>query len=175
MSYNIESITWMDGGFVPFHSSHTSWLRPRTFVYDSCFKEFIVPSLTEFLDGDRDEILVYPIRAIKRYLTGLSSSDLNAVVCSSRQLGAGDGRPETSFWFRLVISHACQSATDDCKVVKVQGSWNAKDRYFTSLQKELCSPSGAEGWYLVIASNLLILVLTTCPHSYMDTFSIALW
>ena len=37
-------------------------------VYDSCIDEFTLPSLADFVDGDRDEMLLCPIRTIKRYL-----------------------------------------------------------------------------------------------------------
>ena len=38
-------------------------------VYDSFFEEFAVPSLTEFVDDDRDKILLYPIKMFNRYLS----------------------------------------------------------------------------------------------------------
>ena len=39
------------------------------FVPDSNFKEFSVPSLDDFIVGDRDELLPCPIRALCKYLT----------------------------------------------------------------------------------------------------------
>ena len=40
------------------------------FVYNSCFDQFTVPLLADFVvDGDRDEILFCPIRAVKRYFS----------------------------------------------------------------------------------------------------------
>ena len=34
--------------------------------YDLHFEEFLVPSLVDFVGGDRDEMLLCPIRAIKK-------------------------------------------------------------------------------------------------------------
>ena len=38
-------------------------------VLDSRFEEFSVPSLDDFVGGDRDELLLCPIRALRKYLS----------------------------------------------------------------------------------------------------------
>ena len=38
------------------------------FVPDPRFDEFNVPSLDDFVDGNRDELLLYPIRALGKYI-----------------------------------------------------------------------------------------------------------
>ena len=38
-------------------------------VYDSHFEKFIVSSLSDIVDGDRDKMLLCPIGAVKKYLS----------------------------------------------------------------------------------------------------------
>ena len=38
-------------------------------VLDRCFDEFIIPSLRDTVDGDRDQMLLCHVRAIIQYLT----------------------------------------------------------------------------------------------------------
>ena len=46
-------------------------------VSDSLLEKFVVPSLADFMGGDRDKMVLFPIRAIQGYL------GLNAPLCSS--------------------------------------------------------------------------------------------
>ena len=82
------------------------------------FEEFAIPSLVDFVDRDRDKMLLCYTRALGRSNTGLS-----AVVSSYQQLrGKCRSAWNTfSFWVRLVVSDAYHSATDeDWKPIKVK-------------------------------------------------------
>ena len=58
------------GDTAPFLTSWT--LSPKTHnlsVHDPQFDEFSIPSLDDFMGVDRDELFLYPIRALRNYLT----------------------------------------------------------------------------------------------------------
>ena len=42
-------------------------------VPDSKFEEFTIPPLSEFVDGDQNEMLLCPVRALKRYFSRTKS------------------------------------------------------------------------------------------------------
>ena len=101
-----------DGGLVLFHSFQVSKLRlSRAPVYEPLLEEFMIPSLADFVDGDRDKMSLCTIRAVKRYLSrtelsrgtsaGQSCSGLNALVCLSQWLRERSRCPETPFRFGL--------------------------------------------------------------------------
>ena len=75
-------------------------------VYDPHFKEFIIPSLADFVDGDRDTMLLYPTKTIKRYLSRMEQFKLE---CSSLFISMTKGKKQISlntilFWIRSVVS-----------------------------------------------------------------------
>ena len=57
-------------------------VKPQnSFAYDQHFKEFAIPSLTDFVDGDRDEMLMCRIGTL-----GQSSTGVSTLVSSYQQL-----------------------------------------------------------------------------------------
>ena len=38
-------------------------------IHDSRFEEFTIPSLYDFMGGDRDELLLFPNRALRKYIS----------------------------------------------------------------------------------------------------------
>ena len=53
------------------------------YVLDPRFGEFMVPSLVGLLGGARDELLLFPVRTLKRYLFRQSSTIPTSPTCSS--------------------------------------------------------------------------------------------
>ena len=102
---------------------------------------------------------------------GQSSSDLNALIVNLDDKGR-IGCPEVPFSFglyqqfpMLIIQPLMRTMRQSRSRLMMYKSW-----YFTSLQKELCSPTSAEGWDLVIADSHL--PTRCCPHVCVDNLSI---
>ena len=56
-------------------------------VHDPRFKEFMNPSVDDFVGGDRGKLLMFPIRALKRYLLRMEQycpDIFNLLVCASK-------------------------------------------------------------------------------------------
>ena len=139
-------------------------------VHDSQFKE---PSLANFKYEDRDEMLLCPVRALKGYFSRMEQfrPECSALFILTTKRKKFVSWITISFWSRLVIFHAYQSATDEdyrAVKVKVRELWKIGT---SPLLKELCSPAGAEGLDLVIADDFLSLLLLRChPQAYGHLF-----
>ena len=96
-------------------------------IYDPRFKEFSIPSSGDFVGGDGDELLLCPIRALRKYLSCTEqyrAEVSNSFVSTKREKRVSQNT--ISFWIRSVISHVYRSASDeDCRLVKVKAH---KDR-----------------------------------------------
>ena len=68
-------------------------------VPDSCFKEFLVPSLDDFVSGDQDELLLCPSEPFVSTYPGRSGIVLVLKVRSSRLVGFNNGCPVAPFHF----------------------------------------------------------------------------
>ena len=70
-------------------------------IYGPHLEELTVPSLADFVDGNRDEMLLFPNRTLKRYLTIAKQfrPECAALVSSSRQLKGRNGCPEIPLGF----------------------------------------------------------------------------
>ena len=144
-------------------------------MFESCFKEFTVSFLADFM---RHAKSYSPLSELSRGTSsGQSSPDLNTSVCSSRQQKGRNRCPKTPFCFGLIsdFPHLPLIHSRGLQGNQGQGSQNAKNRYFTFLQKELCSPTFSEGWFVVIADNLCSLLPTRSPTGIWTPFPSALW
>ena len=72
--------------------------RQNPFVYDLLFKEFIVPSLADFVDKIKDEMLLCHIRTLKKYLSWMEQLGLSVLLSSSRRLKGRIGCLETLYF-----------------------------------------------------------------------------
>ena len=77
----------------------------------------------DLVEGDRDKVLLYLIRAIRKYLAWKEqyhpacTAFLSQMTKRKKQVS----RKIISFWITSVINHAYGSVTDeDCRVVKVK-------------------------------------------------------
>ena len=116
-------------GFVSRTDSHprsrsflTSWPKPRILPYVTCFEEFSVPSLDDFVGDDRDELLLCPIRALRKYL---SQTEQYRLGIEGLFMSTGPvkrvSRNTISFWLPSVISMAYSSASEeDCSPLRVR-------------------------------------------------------
>ena len=73
---------------------------------DPHFDGFTVPSLDDFVYGDRDELLLYPIRALQKYLSWTEQylPGIEGLFASTGVRKKRVSRITISFWLRYVIS-----------------------------------------------------------------------
>ena len=117
-------------------------------VYDPQFKEVTVPSLADFVDEDRGKILLYPIDDLKKCL---SKTEQLRPSCSTLFILTVKWKKRVfqkiiSFWIRSLISHTCQSATDeDCRAVNFKLHKVQKIGTSLLIQMKLFMLAGTEG------------------------------
>ena len=86
------------------------------------FEESTVPSFDDFVGGDRDKMLLFTFKAVRKYLLEMEQFHQVVLTCSFQQLKERNGCPKTIlFWYMLVMQHAYGCTTnDDCKSLKVK-------------------------------------------------------
>ena len=83
--------------FVPDFVAETQ----NTSIHDPRIEKCRTPSLDDFVDGDRDELLLYPIRSLRKYLSWAECTVLAFPIISSQRLRGRNGCPEMQFYFGL--------------------------------------------------------------------------
>ena len=92
------------------------------YVPDSRFEEFSVPCLDDFVGGDRDKLLLYPVRALCKYLshTERYCPVIEGLFVSTGWSKKRVSRNTNSFWLRSIISLAHASGSkEDCLSLRV--------------------------------------------------------
>ena len=112
------------GDPAPSPSFLTLWPRPkiRQLPYLH-FNEFTVPSWKDFVDGDRDELLVCPIRALQKYFSQTEQyrPHNEGLLISTDMRKKRVSRNTISFWVQSVISFAYSSVSEeDCRALRVR-------------------------------------------------------
>ena len=102
-----------------FRVRHLRGWRSCTFSFlpDSRFEEFSVPSLDDFIGDDRDKLLLCPIQALRKYLlrTEQYCPGIKGLFVSTGRVKKRDSRNMIYFWLCSVISMAHASASEeDC-------------------------------------------------------------
>ena len=95
----------------------TSWLRPRI------LEEFSVPPLDNFVGGDWDELLLCPIKALRKYLTRTEQyrPGIEGLFISTGRRKKWVSCNTISFWLLSVITLAYVSASEeDCRSLRVR-------------------------------------------------------
>ena len=84
-------------------------------VFDPRFETFTVPSLRDFTDGDQDEMLLCPVRAVREYLrrTRMFRPELPRLFLSTGLRRKMVSRNTISFWLREVIRTTYLSSGED--------------------------------------------------------------
>ena len=93
-------------------------------IPDSHFEEFSVPSLDKFVGDDRDEFLLCPIWALRKYLlqTEQHRPGNEGMFLSTGRVKNLVSRNTISYWLRSVISMAHVSASgEDCHSLRRSG------------------------------------------------------
>ena len=61
------------------------FVRPQDpSIHDPRFEEFVIPSLEGFIDDDVDELLLCPVRALRKYLLHVEQCHSESPICSSQ-------------------------------------------------------------------------------------------
>ena len=84
-------------------------------VFDAKYESFTVPSLRDFTDGDQDEMLLCPVRAVREYLkrTRMFRPELPRLFLSTGLRRKMVSKNSISFWLREVIRSAYVSSGEE--------------------------------------------------------------
>ena len=112
---------WKSCTFLFLHDYVAKTQNPS--IPDSCFEEFLVPSLDYFVGDDKAELLMCPIRALRRYLSRKEQyrPGIEGLFISTRRRKKRVPHNTISFWLCSVISMAHASASEeDCCSLRVR-------------------------------------------------------
>ena len=90
---------------------------------DPRFDEFPVPSLDDFVNSDRDELLLCPIRTLQKYLSQTKQyyPDIEGLFIFAGMRKKRVSQNTISFWLRSIISFAHSSTLEeDCHSLRVR-------------------------------------------------------
>ena len=110
-------------GYCTFAFFLTLWLRPRILSFLTRFEEFLIPFIDDFVDGDRDELLLCPIRALHKYLSRTEQycSGIEGLFASTGRHKKQVSCNTISFCLCWVITLALTSAPEeDCRCLRVR-------------------------------------------------------
>ena len=84
-------------------------------IFDPRFETFTIPSLRDFTDGDQDEMLLCPVRAVREYLRRTRSHRprLARLFLTTGYQRKGVSKNTISFWLRQVIRKAYESSGEE--------------------------------------------------------------
>ena len=92
-------------------------------VPDDRFLEFSIPSVDDFVGGDHEELLLYPIRALHKYLARMEQYhfDISGLFVSTSCRKKRVSQSAISFCLQSVNHHTYVSAFDeDCQALRVK-------------------------------------------------------
>ena len=140
-----------------------SWVVAKTqnpSVYDSRFEEFEIPSLKDFTGEDPDEMLLCPVWAVQRYLKHMQHQRpaCNRLFVSTGQVEKEVSKNTISLWLYEVMKKAYQVFRREWRSSLSQITQSQSYSPHYALQKEFCSGTGVEGWYLEESGHLLFLL-----------------
>ena len=123
-------------------------------VFDPKFESFTVPSLRDFTDGDRDEMLLCPVCATREYMrrTRGFRPQLPRLFLSTGRVRKMVFKNTISFWLREVIRRSYVSSLED------PYSLNPQYCSVGCFQAELCGGPGNEGGGLVPSDNVHLIL-----------------
>ena len=140
-------------------------------VHDPRFDEFTVLSLDNFVDGDRDELLLCPIRALRKYLSWTEQyhPGIEGLFISTGMRKKWVFRNTISFCLRSVISFAHSSTLEeDCRSLRIRAHEVRKVCYLrgTVVHQVLKAET------LSAQSTFPSFYLRDVTYRHLDTFSI---
>ena len=110
------------------------------------------------MDGDQDEMLLYPVRAIREYLRRTREfwPQLPRLFLSTGRVRKMVSKNTISFWLREVIRRSYVSSGED------PSSRDPQHSLVGCFQAELCGGPGNEGWGLVPPDDLHLILHSGC-------------
>ena len=141
---------------------------------DSRFEEFLVPSLDDFVGDDRDELLLCPIRALRKYLSWTEQyyPGIEGLFISTGRHKKRVSRNAISFWLHSVISSAHSFASEeDCRSLRVRAH-EVRKVATSLLSKRNCTVHQVLKVGTWSAQSIFSFYLRDVTHRHLDTFSI---
>ena len=144
-------------------------------VHDPQFDEFMVLSLDNFVDSDRDELLLCTIRALCKYLSRTEQycPGIEGLVISAGMRKKRVSRNTISLWLWSVISFAHSSALEeDCRSPRVRAREVRKFAMFLLFKRNCAVHQVLKAGAWSAQSTLSSFYLRDVTHRHLDTFSI---
>ena len=144
-------------------------------VPDPQFDEFMVPSLDDFVDGDRDEHLLCPIRVPYKYLSQMEQyrPGIEGLFIATGMLRKRVSRSTISFWLRPVISFTHSSTSEeDCRSLKVRAHVVGKVATALLFKRNCTVHQVLKVGTWSAQSTFSSFYLRDVPNRHLDTFSI---
>ena len=133
-----------------------------------------IPSPDDFMDRDRDKLLLCPTRALRKHLPLAEQyrPEVSNLFVSTTKRKKRVSQNTILFWIRLVISQAYGSASEEGRrLFRVKAHEVRKIAISLLFRRNLCNPTSIEGWYLAIPEHLLSLLSSRChPQAYGQLF-----
>ena len=132
-------------------------------VFDPRFESFTIPSLRDFTDGDQDEMLLCPVRAVREYLrrTRECRPQLPRLFLSTGSRRKMVSRNTISFWLREVIRKAYVSSGVDLPP-RIRSHELRAIAPSVAFRRNFRSGTGNEGWSVVAADHLHLILPPGC-------------
>ena len=142
-------------------------------VPNPCFDGFTFPLLDDFVGGNRDEFLLCPIRALRKYLSRMEQyhSGIEGLLISTGMIKKRVCQNTISIWLCSVISHAYLSASaEDCRDLWVRA--HEVRKVATSLLFGRCAVHPVLKARTWSSQSTFFFYLRDVTHRHMGTFSI---
>ena len=138
-------------------------------------RRFTIPSLDDFVDGDRDELLLCPISALRKSVsrTEQDRPGIEGFFISMGMRKKQVSRNTFSFWLRSVISFAHASALEeDCRSLRVRAHEVRKVATSLLFKKNCMVHQVLKAGTWSAQFSFSSFCLRDVTHRYWDAFSI---
>ena len=141
----------------------------------SYFEEFYVPSLDDSVRDDREELLLCPISALRKYLSRTEQyrPGIEGLFVSTGRSKKRVSHNTISFWLRSVISMAHASASEEgCHSLRIRAHEVRKVATSLLFKRNCAVHQVLKVGAWSAQSTFSAFYLRDVLHRYLDTFSI---
>ena len=144
-------------------------------IPDSRFEEFSVPSLDDFIVGDRGKVLLRPIRALRKYLTQMEQyhPGIKGLFVTTGWHKKLVSHNTISFWLCPVITLAHASTSEeDCQSLRVRAKEVRKVTTSLMFKRSCTVHQVLKAGTWSAQSTFSSFYLRDVTHRHLNTFSI---
>ena len=142
-------------------------------VFDARFESFTVPSLRDLTDGDQDEMLLCPVRAVREYLkrTRMFRPELPRLFLSTGLRRKMVSKNTISFWIREVIRTAYVSSGED-PPVRIRAHSTRSIAPSAAFRRNFAVGQVMKAGVWSRQTTFTSFYLRDVTHRFLDTFSL---